>query len=328
MDFLTLLGSVVAASPPLLLATMGETLGEKAGIINLSLDGTLLLSAMTGFAVAQSSHSVALGFLAAALVGMAVSLILALVSLTLGQSQVACGFVLALLCRDLAYTLGAPFAHLPGPQVPALPVPLLESLPGIGPLLFQHDGVVYASLLLVIAVWLLFYRTQIGLCLRGLGENPQAMHSRGIAVVRFRYAVALLSGALVGLGGGAFSLLVKPGWARPYGIEGTGWIVLAIVIFGGWRPGRVALSALFFVTLQTLAGTLQSLLPDVPTQLFPSLPFPIMILLLLLASVGQADWFQRLLGISPAPLRRALQGLLGALASAPPAALGTRFHKD
>ncbi len=328
MDLSVLLASVLAASPPILFAVLGETITEKAGVINLSLDGSILLTAMIGFVVALKTNSVVAGFAAGMTVGAFVALLIALVSLTFHQPQVATGFVLTLLCRDLAYVLGNPYAHVPGPQVPHAPIPGFAELPVIGRVLFDQNPIVYLSLLVMIGAWAYLSKTQPGLKLKGLGERPAAAFVRGMPVTRMRYAYTVVGGALVGLGGASFSLMVKPGWARPYGIEGTGWIALAIVIFGGWQPIRAAMGAYFFVSLQTAVNLLQSLWPDVPTQLFPALPFPLMILTLLLVTIGNADWMNRLISLFPEKTRRLLIRTLKTLQTSPPAALGTIFKKE
>ena len=143
-----------------------------------------------------------------------------------------------------------------------------------------------------------------------------------------RYVYTLVGGALVGLGGASFSLLVKPGWARPYGIEGTGWIALAIVIFGGWKPTRAALGAYFFVALQTAVNVLQNALPDVPTQIFATLPFPLMILTLLLVTIGNSERMNQLLNHLPEEAQRLVRRVFKTLQTSPPAALGTTFKKE
>lgn len=328
MDVSILIGSVLAASPPILFAVLGETITEKAGVINLSLDGSMLLSAMIGFAVAFHTESVLIGLFAGMVTSSLIAMIIAIMSLTLHQPQVATGFVLTLLCRDLAYVLGKPCAHVPGPQVPHSPIPGLADLPLLGPILFDQNLLVYLSLLMIMIVWTYMLRTQPGLKLQGLGQRPEAIFVRGVDVIRMRYVYTLIGGALVGLGGASFSLMVKPGWARPYGIEGTGWIALAIVIFGGWHPIRAALGAFFFVTLQTAINLLQTAMPNIPTQLFPTLPFPIMILALLLVTIGNAEWMNRALNRLPEGLKRSLSQTLKSLQAQPPASLGTIFRKE
>jgi len=145
LSFEILLAGVLAGAAPLILATMGETLTEKAGVINLFLDGTILLSAMTGFAVAYETHSLVLGFLAAGVVGVLVAAVVAGAGIYLGQSQVAVGFVLMLMCRDLAYFLGNPYSRLQGPQVGLSPLPFLKDIPGVGSVLFQQNLITKVS---------------------------------------------------------------------------------------------------------------------------------------------------------------------------------------
>ena len=328
MDPVPLAAAVVAAAPPVIFAVLGETLAEKSGVINLSLDGLLLLSAMTGFAAARAAGSVPAGAAAAMAVGAASGLVVAFASLTLRQHQVATGFVLTLLCQNLAYVLGAPVAHVPGPQVSPAPIPLLARLPVVGPIVFGQDVLVYLSIVATAAVWWYLFKTAPGLVLRGVGEHPAAAAARGIAVTRVRYLYAVAGGALVGLGGAAFSLAVKPGWSRPYGIEGTGWIALAIVIFGNWDPLRGAAGAYLFVLLQTLGTVLQSLMPRVPTQVFPTLPFPLMILALLLVALGNSERTLRAARRLPPGVRRQVLRTLHALQSSPPASLGAAFEQE
>jgi len=328
MDITILVASVLAASPPIIFAVLGETITEKAGVINLSLDGTILMTAMVAFIVALQTDSIVAGFWAASGVGAFIAFIIAFASLTLHQSQVATGFVLTLLCRDLAYVLGNPYAHVPGPQVPHTPLPGLSHLPIVGPILFNQNPIVYLSLLGIIGTWFFIFKTQPGLKLQGLGERPAAAFARGVNVTRMQYVYAMVGGGLVGLGGAAFSLLVKPGWARPYGIEGTGWIVLAIVIFGSWKPLRAVAGAYLFVALQTAVNLLQSALPNVPTQLFSTLPFPVMIFTLLFVAMGKAEWMDRALNHLPESVRRSAIRILRTLEASPPNALGIPFKKE
>jgi simple sugar transport system permease protein len=328
MDMTILIASVLAASPPIHFAVLGETITEKGGVINLSIDGSILITAMVGFIVALKTNSLIAGFASAMIVGAFISSIIAFVSLTLRQPQVATGFILTLLCRDLAYVLGNPYAHVPGPHVPHTPIPGLVDLSIVGPILFNQNLIVYLSLLSILAVWFYMFKTQPGLKLQGLGENPAAAFARGVNVTRMRYVYTIVGGGLIGLGGASFSLLVKPGWARPYGIEGTGWIVLAIVIFGGWKPIRAVAGAYLFVALQTAVNILQSAMPNVPTQLFPTLPFPLMIITLLLVALGKAEWMDRVLRHLPESIRRFFVQIIRVLQTSPPAALGTSFEKE
>lgn len=285
--------SLLAGAAPLVLASLGETLTEKAGLINLSLDGTILLSAMAGFAAAVHTGSLPAGFAAGALVGVAAAAVVALMSLYLGQSQVAVGFVLTLMTKDLAYFLGNPYARLPGPQAPVFPVPGLEALPWLGPALFRHTLITYGAVAAIAVTWFFLYRTRAGLVLRAVGENPQAALARGIHARQVQVFYALLGGLLVGLAGAAFSLSVKPGWGRPQGAEGMGWIALALVIFGGWHPLKVAVGAYLFAALQMLGITFQGIWPSVPSQVFQTAPFPLMIFTLVFMHLAQRPEVER-----------------------------------
>lgn len=309
------LASILAASAPLIFATIGEAITEKAGVINLSLDGSILLSAMAGFGMAYVTGSVWLGFLAAMIVSMLVALLVAYASISLKLNQVAVGFVLTLLCTDLSTFLGNPFVRQQGPSVPHLPIPLLRDIPFIGPILFEQNLVVYASILTIIAAYWFMFRTRQGLVLQGIGERPEGAFARGIPVNRMRYLYTALGGALVGVAGAAYSLDVKLGWSYRH-TAGLGWIALAIVIFGGWHPYRVAFGAYLFGVLQTLSLKLQPVLPNL-SQVLPILPFPLMIFTLLLV---YSDSVGRLLDRFPA--------LRGILRSDPPSALGTYFEQE
>ena len=312
-----LAASVVAAAAPILLAALGETLTERAGLINLSLDGTILLSAMAAFAVAHDTGSLWLGFATAAAVGGLVAALVGFAGVVLGISQVAVGFVLTLMCRDLAYFLGNPYSRIQGPQVPPLPVPFLERIPVLGELLFRHNAVVYLSLALVPAAWWFLYRTRWGLEVRAVGEHPEAAYARGIDPRRAQMLCAVAGGMLVGLAGAAYSLALKPGWGRPQGAEGIGWIALALVIFGGWHPLRVALGGYLFALLQVAGIPLQEVFPSVPAQVFQVAPFPLMIFTLLLMGLSQREPVERWAAERPWARR-----LVRALKGSAPRALG------
>ncbi len=316
-----LLAGVVAGAAPIVLAALGETVTERAGLINLSLDGAILLAAMAAFATAMSSDNVAAGFLAGGLVGAAVALTVGLFAIPWRQSQVAVGFVLTLMTRDLAYFLGNPYANRPGPSASPLPLPWLSEIPGLGPVLFSHSAPVYLSLALIPLLWFVLYHTRWGLRLRAVGENPAAAFARGFHPFRVQLSCLALGGLLVGLAGATFSLAAKPGWGRPQGCEGTGWIALALVIFGGWHPVRVAAGAYLFAFLQVIGIHLQQWLPAVPSQVFQVAPFPLMIFTLLLVNLLQRE---RAGDTGDSPLRAVLRLLTGDQ----PAALGRPLQRD
>jgi simple sugar transport system permease protein len=305
------------------IATIGETITEKSGIINLSLDGTILLSAMTGFVTAYETGSVVLGFMGAAATGAAVALVVALFSIYLGVSQVAVGFVLTLMTRDLAYFLGNFYARLHGPQVRPLPIPYLSDIPLVGEILFHHNLPVYFSLLLIpLAMWY-FNKTGWGLQLKAAGENPAAVYARGMSPKRIQMFYTLLGGMLAGIGGAAFSLLTKPGWGRPQGAEGTGWIVLALVIFGGWSPVRAAAGAYLFSFLQVMGIYFQEWFPGIPAQLFQVAPFPLMIF-----TLGVVHLTQKESVLNWAEEKAVIKSILQKISGSQPSSLGINYGRN
>jgi simple sugar transport system permease protein len=309
------LASVVAAATPLVFATIGETITEKAGVINLSLEGSIMLSAMTGFAAASTTDSVIIGFLAAAAVSVAIAMLIAFSSIELRLDQIAVGFVLTLLAIDLSDFLGNSYVGIAGPQVPPWEIPVLKSIPFFGDVFFSHNVSVYASyLVIIVATWYIF-RTRKGLELQGIGERPEGAFSRGVAVNRMRYVYVAIGGALIGVGGAAFSLDQIAGW-RDNLTRNFGWIALAIVIFGGWHPVRVAMGAYLFGFLQVVALKLQPVFPDF-SQVLPSVPFPLMIFTLV---VVYSAWFRRFGDRHPS--------LRNILAADPPSGIGVAFHRE
>ncbi|HEX9011965.1 MAG TPA: ABC transporter permease [Anaerolineaceae bacterium] len=332
MNFDTLLiglAGILAAAGPVVIATIGETITERAGVVNLSVNGTIILAAMTGFAVTINSHSMLLGFAAGAAVGAVVALVVAFASITLKVSQVAVGFVLTLMTRDMAYFLGTPYMSLTGPIVPSLPIPGLSKIPVIGPLFFNQDILVYTSYLVIILAYIYIFKTRSGLVLQGIGERPAAAFVRGADVNRMRYLYTMIGGALVGLAGPIFSLSVNAGWKGTIsGLDGIGWIALAITIFGGWNPLRAAAGAYLFAFLQWLGLVIQPSLPNIPSQVLQVAPFPLMILTLLLVNIGNAEWVDQTLARLPEETRRTAARILRGMRTSPPASLGVPFENE
>ncbi|MEM9950397.1 MAG: ABC transporter permease [Chloroflexota bacterium] len=317
------LNSIIASATPLIIASLGETITERAGVINLSLNGSILLSAMAGFAVATVTSSLWLGILIAMLIGAVIAFLVAFGSLTLKQDQVAIGFVLTLLTADLAQFLGTDFQNIEGPVAREITIPLLSDIPILGGIFFEHDAFVYFSFVLLAVVWIFMFRSRAGLSLRAVGERPEAAFSRGVNVTTQQYLYTIIGGALVGLAGAAYSLGVKAGWQATPAMNGDGWIALAIVIFGGWHPARVVFGAYLFAILRSLVSIIQrDPNIDIPVVLLNNLPWILMIVTLALVSGGVID---RLLQMLPLHWQRRLRGILR---SNPPEALGQVFNNQ
>lgn len=321
-SLINILSSIVTNATPLVIAGIGETISERAGVVNLSLDGSLALAAMAGFVAALASGSIVVGLIAAMVVGMVVALIVALAGIELRQDQVAVGFVLTLLAADLAQFLGQDYTRIPGPQMLRTPIPVLADIPVVGTIFFNQQPLVYFSYILIFVTWYVLFHTRIGLAHRAIGERPQAAYARGTQVNRLRYVYTAIGGALVGLAGASYSLAIKPGWSTPPVMSGDGWIALAIVIFGGWHPFRVVLGAYLFAGLRALSSAIQRSDVEIPLVLLNGLPWVLMVITLVLVSSGLIE---RILSVLPRPLQKWTRNFLR---SDPPAALGTRFDPE
>jgi ABC-type uncharacterized transport system permease subunit len=317
-ELIKVLSSIILQSTPLIIAVCGETITERAGVVNLSLDGTMLMSAMTGFVVGLKSGDVWIGFLGAACIGALFSSIIAFGAIRLRKDQFAIGFVLTLLGDDMSAYLGQNYTRIPGASVPHFAIPFLKDIPILGPLFFDHDLLVYFAFVLVGLTWWWLFRTQPGLHLRSSGERPEAGFARGVNINRLRYLYTILGGSLVGIAGAAYSLDIKLGWSEGH-TRGLGWIALAIVIFGGWSPLRGAFGALLFGASKALAASLQKRFPEVSVVAFNALPWVLMIAVLLMVGSDVTD---RLIAFAPQRFRPRLKQILRVR---PPGALGTPF---
>jgi general nucleoside transport system permease protein len=263
--------AIVRIATPLILATLGELFAERAGVLNLGIEGIMLLSAMTGFTAAYFSGDLWLGIAAAAATGAAMGLLMGLMTVTLGLSQHVSGLGVTLLCTGLAFYLyrlifGEPSQPPNIEPFKPLPIPVLAEIPVLGPILFNQFAAV------AIAAFVLS-RTPWGLALRTVGENPRAADAGGVNVAFMRYQALLLSGALMGVAGAYLAMAQFN--AFTFGvISGRGWVCIALVVFGQWRPWRSALGALLFALIDALQLRLQaSGVIHVPYQLFLMMPF-------------------------------------------------------
>ncbi len=288
---LTLL-TIVAAATPLLLASIGELVVERAGVLNLGVEGMMIIGAIAGFAAMLATGSAVLGLLAGALAGAILARAFAVLTLTLMSNQVATGLALTIFGIGLSALIGAPFVGVPVASLPKLHVPGLSDLPVIGPLLFGQDALVYLSFALTLGVWWFLKATRAGMVLRAVGESDESAHALGYPVIGVRYLATLFGGLTSGLAGAYLSLVYTPQWVEDM-TAGRGWIALALVVFGAWRPWRVLIGAYLFggVTILQLHAQTTGVVP-VPAQVMSMLPYLATILVLVAISAG--SWRARL----------------------------------
>jgi simple sugar transport system permease protein len=288
---LTLL-TVISAATPLLLAAIGELVAERAGVLNLGIEGMMLAGAVTAFAATIATGSTTMGILAAALAGALMALIFAFLALSLLANQVATGLALTIFGIGLSALVGSGFVGMPVTRLPKLDWPVLTDLPVIGPLLFSHDILVYLSLLLTAFIAWFLKRSRGGMILRAVGESHDAAHAIGYPVIRIRYLAVVFGGVTSGLAGAFLSLSYTPMWVEGM-TAGRGWIALALVVFAAWRPWRLLVGAYLFggvTVLQLYAQTTGVI--QVPSQILSMLPYLATIIVLVAISAG--PWKGRL----------------------------------
>ena len=245
--FITILMTVAAAATPLLIAALGELVVEKSGVLNLGVEGMMLIGAVTGFAVASVTGVPAVGAIAAMGAGALAALIFAVLTLSLMANQVATGLALTIFGTGVSALLGAPYVGITTtPLGPVFPDALAAD--PIWRILFGHSPLVYAGLLLTLGVWWFLKHSRPGLILRAVGESDSAAHSIGYPVLKIRYLAVLFGGAMAGLGGCYYSLVLTPMWAERL-TAGRGWIALALVVFSTWVAGRFLIGAYLFGTV-------------------------------------------------------------------------------
>ncbi len=287
INWLLLLASLMVAATPILLAGIGELVAERAGVLNLGVEGMMITGAICGFAIAVETGSATAGFVAAAIAGAALSMLFGFLTQYLLSNQVATGLALTLFGLGLSALLGQGYIGIKGVEVPKIHIPLLSDIPVIGPILFQHDMMVYASICLVAAVWAVLKYTRAGLILRAVGENHDAAHALGYKVKPIRIAAIAFGGACAGLGGAYLSLVRVPQWTEGM-TAGAGWIALALVVFASWKPWRVLIGAYLFGGVTVLQLNLQAAGANVPVELLSMSPYLITILVLVIMSADKS----------------------------------------
>ncbi len=281
-----LLAAAVVAGTPLIFATLGAIFTEKSGVLNLGVEGIMLVGCLGAFLVAKLSGSPILGFVAGGLVGMLAASLHGLVCLVFQGNQVVSGLALTLLGSGLANYLGNGFVGQAAPGFHDLPLPVLAQIPFVGPVFFSHDPLVYLSYLLPLLLWLVLSATRIGLNLRAVGEFPQAAIAAGLDAARYRWLGVLGGGCLMGLGGAYLSLASTHLWTNNL-TAGRGWIAVALVIFASWRPSRALLGAYLFGGIMALQLRIQATGTTIPSSLLLMLPYLLTVAVLIVSSRGQ-----------------------------------------
>jgi simple sugar transport system permease protein len=250
--FISLLAAGIRSGTGILFATLGEIFAERAGVLNVGIEGMMLMGAVTGYGVAAYTGNPWLALLCAVVVGGLMALLHAVVTITLRADQVVSGLALTFLGSGLSAVVGAPLVEIrTAPKLPAFPIPGLSSIPVIGPIFFDQNVVVYIGFILAPLCWYYIYRTRPGMELRAIGEYPAAADVLGINVNFQRYLYVCAGGMLAGLGGASLSLAITPLWIEGM-TAGQGWIALGLVIFAGWNPLQAAFGSYLFGTIRRL----------------------------------------------------------------------------
>jgi simple sugar transport system permease protein len=281
--FIAALAATIAAGTPLVFAALGELIVEKSGVLNLGVEGMMLVGAIAGFATAISSGSLVLGVFAGMAAGAVLSLLFAILTLKLMANQVASGLALTLFGVGLASFVGKPFESSTLQATGPYALPWLSEIAFVGPVFFTQHLLVYVSWALFAAVSWFLTRSRAGLVLRAVGESPESAHAIGYPVIRIRFLATLFGGAMAGLGGAFLSEFYAPLWAEGL-VAGRGWIALALVVFATWRPARVMGGAYLFGGVTIAQFFAQGAGIEVSTQLLSALPYLATIVVLVIIS--------------------------------------------
>lgn len=286
INWLLLLASLMVAATPILLAAIGELVVEKAGVLNLGVEGMMIMGAVCGFIIAVETGSALLGFVAAAVGGALLSMLFGVLTQFLMSNQVATGLALTLFGLGLSALMGQGYIGIKAPGIGKLDLGPLSDLPLLGTILFRHDAMVYVSIAIVAAVWAFLKFTRGGLILRAVGESHDAAHALGYSVIRVRLMAIAFGGGCAGLGGAYLSLVRVPSWTEGM-TAGAGWIALAIVVFASWKAGRIIVGAYLFGGITVLQLNLQAAGAKIPVEVLSMAPYLITIIVLVVISADR-----------------------------------------
>ncbi|NCD10257.1 MAG: ABC transporter permease [Negativicutes bacterium] len=282
---ISILAASITAGTPILFAALGELIAERSSVMNLGVDGMMLVGAVTGFMVAVNFGNPWLGVGIALVSGALLALIHAYLTVTLRANQVVSGLALTLFGTGLSDYLGKAYVGMRAEQTfGKMAIPFLSDIPIIGPVVFKQDMLVYVSYILVILTAFFLYKTRAGLFLRALGENPAAVDSVGVNVFRLRYLYVAIGGALAGLGGAYLSLAYAPCWLENM-TAGRGWIAVALVIFAIWDPWRALAGSYLFGGVDAMGFHLQVIGLPISVFILNMLPYVFTILVLILVLI-------------------------------------------
>ncbi|MEQ5835023.1 ABC transporter permease [Marinobacter sp. NFXS9] len=280
-----ILAATVVAGTPLLIVALGELICERSGVLNLGQEGMMLIGAVAGFAGVYASGSLLVGVVAGMAAGVGMSLLFGFMAITLAANQYAAGLALTIFGTGLSAFVGTDFVGKTIDGFTKLPIPFLSDIPVLGPVLFNHDLLVYVSLGLFVAVYVFLRHSRGGLLLRAVGESPESANANGLPVLLIRYLAVSFGGAMAGLAGAYLSLAYTPLWTEGM-TAGRGWIALALVVFATWRPVRVLLGAYLFGLASILHLVLQGFGWDISPELLAMLPYVVTVIVLVLLSAN------------------------------------------
>jgi ABC-type uncharacterized transport system permease subunit len=281
--FEAVLLTIITASTPLVVAAIGELVTERSGVLNLGVEGMVIIGSVSAFVAAQMSGSAYVGLVAGVAGGAIFSLLFSFLTLTLVANQVATGLALTIIGLGASGMIGEGYVGVPGIRLLPLEIPLLSQIPYIGTVLFKQDIVFYMSIVLVVAVnWFLFH-TRSGLKMRAIGDSHSSAHALGINVIRTRYLAIMFGGACAGLAGAQLSLIYTPQWTENMS-GGRGWIALALVVFASWRPWRILAGGYLFGAVTILQLHAQAFGIGIPSQFLSMLPYAATVIVLIIIS--------------------------------------------
>jgi simple sugar transport system permease protein len=284
--FVAVAAGTIRSATPVLYATLGEIITERSGVLNLGLEGIMLMGALTSVVVTFETNQVALGLLAALAVGAVMGLLHALLCVHLKANQVGAGIAMTIFGTGLSAYLGIPYVGKQIQNIAAIKLPVLGDLPIIGPIVFSQDILVYATYILVPAIWILIYRTKLGLTMRAVGEEPHSAAAAGINVERTRYMCTACGAALAAIGGAYLSLVYAQGWSENI-TAGRGWIAVGLVLFASWQPFKALLGAYLFGGAISLQLRLQAAGADISPYVLGMVPYLLVIAVLTIGAVRQ-----------------------------------------